>query len=339
MRLRYLDIAKGIGIWGVVAMHFHLSLPVWAFTIVGCFTLPIFYVVSGWITCIRPPEANFKDYARAKARALLLPYLYWSIILIIFDTLLIPSGHADLYIIAREIYKTFTGRGIGTLWFLPALFFGLLAFKLLRPLKSGWQCAAFTLLLLYHWGYEMLFDGKTDTLWRLLDAPFRVIDSAAMATVGIMAGYVSAALLRHHTVGGVKTLSSAALILTAGVTLCLNGRWISPLTDALIMSWLPSALISLGIILICHTTAKLHIWDFFDYWGRNSLSLMLIHYSVTIVIMEIVVTDLLHLEFAGRVSAICFFLSIPIQYAVTTLINRYSPWLLNPPRIATKNKQ
>ena len=46
-----------------------------------------------------------------------------SIIFLIF-------GHYDSRIVLRDIYKTFTLRGIGTLWFLPAIYGGeILAWK------------------------------------------------------------------------------------------------------------------------------------------------------------------------------------------------------------------
>ena len=84
--------------------------------------ISMFYVVSGWIDAMRPRQLPFREFLRKRWHQLGVPYIAWTAIILAFDMVLWACGYYDTHFIAREIYKSVVLRGIGTLWFLPALF-------------------------------------------------------------------------------------------------------------------------------------------------------------------------------------------------------------------------
>lgn len=124
-RERYIDIVKGLAILCIVLLHYENGLfPTKVNVFVGSFMITTFYVTAGWLMAMRKNALTTKELLHRRWQQLGLPYCYWTAIIIIFDVLLWGGGYYDTYYIARELYKSVTLRGIGTLWFLPALFFG-----------------------------------------------------------------------------------------------------------------------------------------------------------------------------------------------------------------------
>ncbi|MFR5759225.1 MAG: acyltransferase family protein [Bacteroides cellulosilyticus] len=123
-RERYIDIVKGLAILCIVLLHYENGLfPTKVNVFVGSFMITTFYVTAGWLMAMRKNALTTKELLHRRWQQLGLPYCYWTAIIIIFDVLLWGGGYYDTYYIARELYKSVTLRGIGTLWFLPALFF------------------------------------------------------------------------------------------------------------------------------------------------------------------------------------------------------------------------
>lgn len=71
MRFQHIDIAKGIGILLVIALHtdFHQE---WMTT----FEMPLFFLLSGLFVKIDMP---FREYAIKKINTLLVPYIFLSL--------------------------------------------------------------------------------------------------------------------------------------------------------------------------------------------------------------------------------------------------------------------
>ena len=84
-RLGYLDMAKGIGIILVVAGHSGLvaeKLLTW----LASFHMPLFFMVSGMLFFHkREEEKSLLKTIQKKAKGILLPYLYFSIIYILIN--------------------------------------------------------------------------------------------------------------------------------------------------------------------------------------------------------------------------------------------------------------
>lgn len=143
-RIAYLDIARGIAIFLVILGH---TLPQGTLKIlIYSFHMPLFFFLSGYV--FRP--VSFRILARRKARQLLLPYGITCVLLILFSVLLlvakgeysrIPGRTAQLFFAALygsglDQTTPFCIPQIGAIWFLWALFWGLLLLNLLLRLRS-----------------------------------------------------------------------------------------------------------------------------------------------------------------------------------------------------------
>ena len=146
-RLLYIDILKGWSILCIVFLHFETGvIPGWLNAWIGNFMIAAFYFTSGWLSGIKPKDITLKELAKKRWQTLGKPYIYFSILILLFDIILWVAGHYDIKYIAREIFKTITLRGIGTLWFLPSLFGGEIIFRFLHN-KNKWTLTLLVLLI------------------------------------------------------------------------------------------------------------------------------------------------------------------------------------------------
>lgn len=121
-RINWVDCAKGLGILCVILGHTHLPQPI--LTFIYSFHMPLFFLLSGIFLLKKP--LTLKEELSRKARSLLLPYLFFNIILLLFFDLLLPVVQGTAI---RPAHITATLQGILTgdrmhawLWFLPCLF-------------------------------------------------------------------------------------------------------------------------------------------------------------------------------------------------------------------------
>lgn len=327
-RERYLDLAKGLGILCIVFLHYENGvLPGHVNVFIGSFMISIFYLVAGWVLAMKDRGMSTRELARRRLRSLGLPYLYWTLIIIGFDMVLWSVGYYDSYFIFREVYKSIVLRGVGTLWFLPALFFGELIWNWLR-VRSRWLwLVALAVVVLYRLEYGMYFQGREGSMWNIIKAPFYTIDSAASALM-----YVAAGSLFYRLLSGFK--SRLWLTLT-GLALCtlgyLSASWLGVVfgqAGGMLWMFFAPVLGPLGFILLFKGVQSWKLWNYFDYWGRNSLSLMVTHYSIVQVLIVIFIEKVLHLPFDGWITIYAFVASMPVQYLITQALNRWYPRLL-----------
>lgn len=328
IRERYIDLVKGLSILCITFLHYEQGvLPSKVNTFIGSFMITAFYVTSGWVTAMHPTQRTLKDLIRKRWKQLGIPYLWWTAIILLFDLILLGFGYYDLRHIGTEIYKTITLRGIGTLWFLPALFGGEIIWHWLKSNKKVWLIIlALALSLCYQYFYGQLLGGKTETIYRIIDAPFRTISNILNAWIGIAFGYYTYTLLKNNI------LQSSKMILALyGIFLCAFAF--------ITANYLPSFLSTfwnllaplfgpLGWLLLAKSVQKWRVMNFFSYWGVNSLNLMVTHYSIILVLFTIVVENVLHQPFCGWITIICFILSMPIQYLLVLFISKYANFTL-----------
>ena len=325
-RYSYIDIAKGIGIWCIVCLHYEEgTIPVWLNTVIGSFMISIFYIASGWLSGIRVQSLTTKELFLKRIRQLGLPYLYWTIIILLFDCILWACGYYDSYFVGREIYKSIILRGIGTLWFLPALMGGELIWNWLKDKHCILILLAYLLTCIYFAWYENVTALHQDTIGRILEAPFHTISNILRAWPHVALGYLfyrgiySKYKWSSCTTGGI----GAALFVIGALGLFVS------MPFEIFLSPLVNMSLTLGAFLCC---IPIHHCHFLEYWGRNSLSLMVTHYSLVMVIFAIINeycfgADRLH-SFAGTDGWIYFFCSIPLQYLIAKLLNNKAPSLL-----------
>lgn len=327
-REKYVDIVKGLSILCIAFLHYEQGvLPQSVNVFIGSFMITAFYVTSGWVTAMHPTQRTLKDLIRKRWKQLGIPYLWWTAIILIFDFVLLAFGYYDTYYIGREIYKSITLRGIGTLWFLPALFGGEIIWHWLKLNKKIWLIIlVLALSLCYHYFYSQIFGGQTEAIYRIIDAPFRTIRNILEAWIGIAFGYYAYTLLKNNV------LQSSKMILALyGIFLCAFAfitanylpSYLSPFWSLFAPLFGP-----IGWLLLAKSTQKWEIMNFFSYWGLNSLNLMVTHYSIVLVLFTIFIEKGLERPFDGNVTLYCFFTSLPIQYLLVLLVNKYAKFTL-----------
>lgn len=133
-RVRYLDIYKGVGIILVVLGHveaapYHLKL--W----LNAFHMPMFFVAAGLLIGEGGLyERESLSIVRDRARSILIPYFWFSLIVILWDgvkAILAPASHSPAGVAGR-LWDSLSFFGVSVLWFLPVFFVGVTGYQLLR---------------------------------------------------------------------------------------------------------------------------------------------------------------------------------------------------------------
>lgn len=193
-RKLYLDVCKGIAILLVVFYHIGGFVGGTAVFLnwVAPFFLMIFFFVSGIIIDGGEKyKTPFKDYALKRLKAVMFPYLIWSIIGGIIESFrcgtissVLPLG-----------YYTLTFRGISTLWFLPAIFFGeLILYFVLNSNRSAFISVAALVIgvgATIGLNYLNIYISQTftDIRYNLIHAPvwtaFHICAAATFLLIGV----------------------------------------------------------------------------------------------------------------------------------------------------------
>lgn len=152
-RIEWVDISKGIAIILVIIGH-TISLDGVGFKIIYSFHMPFFFLMSGYLYKENKSAVNI---IKTGIRRLIIPYIITSISIIIGRIVICISRHYNISeinnIIKRTILGIIVGSGtdypkgfenvikIGAIWFLLALFWGLLFFNIIITLtKSCKEC-------------------------------------------------------------------------------------------------------------------------------------------------------------------------------------------------------
>lgn len=328
-RERYVDIVKGLSILCITLLHYEDGIfPSYLNVFVGSFMITTFYVTSGWVSAMHPSKCCIKDLIRKRWKQLGIPYLWWTAIILGFDFILWCLGYYDKYFIGRELYKTIMLRGIGTLWFLPALFGGEIIWNWLYKLGRVWIILlVFIFTLCYQYYYHYFFTNKTEIIYRIIDVPFHTVSNILGAWVGIAFGFYSFNTFKKR----LYNVSYRYKLFFIGLILCMF--------SFITANYLPSVLSPLwgifaplfgplGWLLLAKIFQDSKLLDYLNYWGLNSLNLMVTHYSIVMVLFTILIEKGFEKAFNGWITIICFLLSLPIQYLLVIVINKYAKFTL-----------
>lgn len=323
MREKYIDIVKGLSILCITFLHYEEGiLPSCVNVFIGSFMITTFYVTAGWVSAMHPSTRTLKELVRKRWKQLGVPYLWWTIIILMFDCLLLGFGYYDFRYIGTEIYKTITLRGIGTLWFLPALFGGEIIWYMLKKRSVWFILLAFVLTLIYLYAYGQIFGGKTEDFYRIIDAPFRTIKNVLQAWICIAFGFYA-----YRRLENILSKTSSVVKIFTGLAFCSLAFVLAnylPYFLAPLWGIFAPLLGPLGWLFLAQVVQKWRFTDFLSYWGVNSLNLMVTHYSIVMILFTIVVEYVLNQRFYGWITIFCFILSLPIQYLLVFIINRYA---------------
>ena len=322
-RLNYIDATKGVAILCITFLHFEQGvIPAWLNTWIGLFMISAFYVTSGWVTGINDKPITAKQLFKKRIKQLGIPYLWFSLLIILFDLLWVSVGLMGSDIMLRDIYKTIVLRGIGTLWFLPVLLIGECIFTLIKNGKRRWLWAAIAMVitLSVNYVYNSIWLPKSNIseLNKMLDAPMQPIVRGLYAWPIIAIGYLMGkkwgkAIMQTNKI---KLLITSALIFATSFVLVIN----PPITVYYINDLLSNILPAIAFMCLFAIFAK--GIKFFTYWGVNSLILMCTHFSITMeILMAFDKHALHHSTFEGPRTIIYFVICVLLTYPLVYLFN------------------
>lgn len=195
-RIKYLDIAKGIGIILVIMGHSGFLSDTLNY-FVNSFHMPLFFVIAGALMYFKREENRpFGEFLNAKVEALLTPYLWFSFFILLFYmiqgfalgtffTEFVPSFPVRLISI-------FTFDGDSVMWFLPALLLGeIFTYLAYRYIRRPWCFVTTCILGVVAYLINLLMpaiesDSYNTLIWLMLG---RVFLRALISTFFISFGF------------------------------------------------------------------------------------------------------------------------------------------------------
>ena len=135
-RIIGLDFVKGFCILLVVLVHSIdiSSFPLYMEKLIHAIFLNSFFAISGFMVYRQNKKITLqlvKGMLRKRFISLIVPYVSFSILAIVWHIILcvglgcreVSDSYFGWTLIARDVFCAVSGLGIGTLWFLPVLFF------------------------------------------------------------------------------------------------------------------------------------------------------------------------------------------------------------------------
>ena len=328
-RLQYIDTAKGLAIVSIVLLHFEDGIFSPQLNLfISAYMITMFYITAGWVDAINASQRPFKEFLKRRWNQLMIPYIWWTGIILAFDSILWVFQYYDCYFMARELYKSINLRGIGTLWFLPALFGGSLLWHFTKQKnKLTIYIGVLLIILIYQSLYHRFIAINNDHIGRIIDAPFRTINSMGGAWIGIAAGYLFYKLYNEYW-----CINSISCDLIVGIALCVVSYYLETITHLPSWLWTISAplLSPIGLVLICKAWQQNNLAQyvniFFTYWGKHSMTLMVTHYSIVMVICillnQLIVGDQ---KLMGWNALIWFIVAMFIEYYLVLILEKRFP--------------
>lgn len=331
-RSDYLDATKGIAILSIALLHVEDGVfPIWLNTWIGLFMITTFYFTSGWISYGKELPVSVKTFFLKRIRQLGKPYIGFSLLIILFELVWISLGFMDIEVLYRDIYKTITLRGIGTLWFLPVLLFAEVLFLFIRSSKHymRYSFIFFCLTLAVPYVYYTYWTPKLEshTYFRLIDSPIRPFVQTLTAWPIIAAGYIFArfALPLITDFKNYKKIFIGIIIIIISILFTT----VPPFELYFVNGFIANILPAIGFALFFWGLKDLFYPRFFIYWGKNSLILMATHYSITQVMIQTFDRELLGYEiFSGPRTLIYFVVIVLLTYPWVYLFNHHLRFLL-----------
>lgn len=332
-RANYIDMIKGLSILTMFFLHFENNFMHIDYNLFLARS-PSFYMVVGWLWGLSSNRRTISQHWEKRKKGLVMPYIWFSLIFLSLDLIMIA---VDLYpskFFLRDLYKTLCLRGIGTLWFLPALLGGEMLFLLLRDRKWCYRMLAYIVCILCIAAYNVWFEMfAKSTVKDIINAPFRVIKDVSDCFVYLSLAYYVSCYWGKKIMSWKpwKVLLSGLFMLSVAFV-CMKFiivRYDDRVIYSLIFLF---ANICAGFGLIA--TFK-GLEDFklvikpLVYCGKNSLAIMAIHYSLLAEIFVLIDQKVFHHDvYGGLVTMVYFVIALFIQILLIELVNRKFKFLL-----------
>ncbi|MHB8077057.1 acyltransferase family protein [Desulfosporosinus fructosivorans] len=343
-RIQWLDNAKGWGILLVMIGHTNLPGPtnIWVYS----FHLPLFFFISGYLFNSNKYDNTF-ELIKAKARTLLIPYFFFSLIILLFDVLVkfskFGAGGGDN---CSSIINQFIGMFVqmrstelsGVCWFLTLLFISeILLYWVLRSSKNNDTKSLLLLVASFISGWFYMEIVRVPLPWH--------VDAGLVATFFVGMGYHA----KKYESRIAKLIKYRILLLALGVSLVctyINYLLIGTRVD-LYYSELGNPILFIivsmsGVLASIIAIRKLPNIRFAGYIGRNSLTYYALHATVFYVVLNMILSRILRVVTENELlisyiqPILCVWLTCVLMVPVCYIINSYLPFILGRKRMQQK---
>lgn len=277
LRINWLDTARGIAI--ILVIIGHANFPEEILAIVYAFHMPLFFFLSGFF--LLKKEENFNLFLIKKVKSLIIPYIFYNIILIIFYWLLwIISKNQDLYqdiyskIIAIPMAIRIDDIYASRLWFLPCLFISNILICIFYKTFNKSLVAIFIVsIILSLIGIELNINNRLILPWSL--------DASLMICIFITA----AIIIREKNLLNIILNKKFIILYFVLYILCTylnflhnNNKRIG-IYEASYGNYLYFYITSFaGIFIVLKIAYKIGSNKILDFLGKNSLTIYVTHY-------------------------------------------------------------
>ncbi len=330
-RDQFIDSVKGVGILLVVIGH-HLLGTEPVIKWINSFHMPLFFIISGILSVLRYEKGtdSLKEYATRKARALLYPYVTFSLLnllwYLVFHVIAGANAEETLQVVVVKMVTTY---GYHALWFLPVMFVcSVVTYagkrRIFHPIVLSVLVFAGSLL-------AMTAETTVET-GGFIHYSIVYIGRILIAITFWGIGRYLQPLLWNATSWKVWCMMFAAL----GIS--LFGNYLQPSTNLSCghignpLIYYPTACAgSIAVILTCKLMG-LDKSKLLTFWGRNSLVVLATHMAIPIQIAWFFlgasgIAEMAPLR-AASVAAIA--VELLILYLAIKIISSWTPWMLAP---------
>ena len=331
-----IDMVKGLSIMTLFFLHFENG---WMNSEYNYFIVrsPAFYIVVGWLWGMSSNRKTIKGHWEKRKEGLIKPYLWLSMIFIIFDVIMTALQLMDIQVLGRDIFKTVSLRGIGTLWFLPALLGGEMLFIYLsdknKKIKSIAYILCFTLIVIINKFIPNLFP-KNEVLQFVTYSMTRVVKDICDTFI-----YISIAYYISYAKGRLIFNQKKTLLFVAGLTLLYSAFYIFNFVIGKYSSnefietasfMVASCCSGFGILLLFKSIEEFKLLAVpLSYCGKNSLTIMAFHFcllfQLALIFDKIVLGNN---NYYGDITIIYFLITVILQIGIIELVNRKFPFII-----------
>jgi fucose 4-O-acetylase-like acetyltransferase len=285
--------------------------------------VPIFFLAAGVLKGYLKKEESFLPFIRKRSKQLLIPYFWFSIYnsAVKLSMMVIGVGGRITPEVLRQEAVAFFITGNGTVWFLMTLMLSESLFVWLKSFKNNW-------LLIVVAGLFAIIPF----CWSISNPVLVVLNRAMCAFSLIVLGWYVAMFLRER-----KLVFRLGVVLMAiWLILVYNTDWDYTFFGGKfnnIFTSLPTMLSGCFavIFLFCFISKRV---GFFQYIGKNSLILMLMHPTFLLIGMYGIYP---HLYLHGNIQFVLFFICLIIfVYSLSLLcipvIHKFVPFVIGKKR-------
>ena len=276
-RLKYIDIAKGIGIFLVIWGH--LIADGFINNLIYSFHMPMFLFLSGYMLRIKNAALS-GAFAKKLVKQLLVPYFVFSAVYLVWEFLVIRESFVGIIYMT---YQTVTFRGMAPLWFLASLFFAEFFFLALMKWNKVATTVIMVLLGLLHVVLGRYID--LSNLGGFISNPLLFLVRTSLCAPILACGYGFCHVLQKRTLVENKrfgcfvvscVMLAVCVYITAVTEIDVNVHLYAFSSIGLFAVTAIAG--SIGILTLSIAIKKCRI---IESMGQSSLMLMVLHYPIT----------------------------------------------------------